>query len=96
MYNSIFYFLPGDMYKLYNTRIHVRRRVHRRWRVQQSTTLCTLVITVIISTNEIACTTVYSIIFLSTCLSCTTEEYMLGEEYRGGGEYSSQQRCVHC
>ena len=43
VYNSIFYYLPADVYKLYNRRIHLRRRVHRRWRVQQSTTLCTLV-----------------------------------------------------
>ena len=45
MYNSIFYYLPADLYKLYNRRIHSRRRVHRRWRVHQSTTFCTLVAT---------------------------------------------------
>ena len=44
--NSIFFYLPVDVYKLYNSRIHVRWRVHRRWRIQQSTTLCTLVTTV--------------------------------------------------
>ena len=31
VYNSTFYFLPGDVYKLYNRRKHYRRRVHRRW-----------------------------------------------------------------
>ena len=40
VYNSRFYYLPADVYKLYK---HVRWRVHRRWRVQQSTMLCTLV-----------------------------------------------------
>ena len=45
MYNSMFYYLPADVYKLYNIRIHVRWRVHGRWRVPQSTTLCTLVTT---------------------------------------------------
>ena len=43
VYNSIFNYLPADLYKLCNRRIHSRRRVHRSWRVQQSTTLCTLV-----------------------------------------------------
>ena len=42
MNNSIFYYLPADVDKLYK---HVRWRVHRRWRVQPSTTLCTLVTT---------------------------------------------------
>ena len=45
VFNSIFYYLPADVYKLYSRRIHVRWRVHKRWRVQQSTTLCTLVTT---------------------------------------------------
>ena len=45
VYKSIFYYLPTDVYKLYNRTIHVRWRVHRRWRLQQSTTLCTLVTT---------------------------------------------------
>ena len=96
VYYSIFYYLPADMYKLYNSRrIHVRWRVHRRWRVQQSTTLYTLVTTEYLSTYEVACTTVYYIIFQPTCTGCTTEEYILGREYIGGGEYSSRQRCVH-
>ena len=43
MYNSLFYYHPADVYKLYNRRIHVRWRVHRMWRVPQSITLCTLV-----------------------------------------------------
>ena len=43
MYNSLFYYHPADVYKLYNRRIHVRWRVHRMWRVPQLTTLCTLV-----------------------------------------------------
>ena len=47
------------------------------------------------STYEVACTTVYYIIFQATCTSCTTQEYMLGGEYIGGGEFSSRQRCVH-
>ena len=57
VYNSIFYYLPADVYKLYNIRIYVRwrvhrrwkihsrRRVHRRWRVQQLITLCILATT---------------------------------------------------
>ena len=42
MYTSILYYLPADVYKLYK---HVRWRVHKRWRVQPSRTLCTLVTT---------------------------------------------------
>ena len=42
VYNSIFYYLPADVYKLYK---HVRWRVQRRWRIQQSTIMCTLVTT---------------------------------------------------
>ena len=42
LFNSIFCYLPADVYKLHK---YVRWRVHRRWRVQQSTTLCTLVTT---------------------------------------------------
>ena len=42
VYNGTFYYLPADVDKLYK---HVRWRAHRRWRVQQSITLCTLVTT---------------------------------------------------
>ena len=42
MYKGAFSYLPADVCELYR---HVRRRVHRRGRVQQSTTLCTLVTT---------------------------------------------------
>ena len=42
MYNSILYYLPDDVHKLYK---HVRWRVQRRWRIQQSTIMCTLVTT---------------------------------------------------
>ena len=45
VYNSIFSYVPAELYKLYNRRIHSRRTVHKRWRVQQSTTLCTQVTT---------------------------------------------------
>ena len=42
VYNNIIYYIPADVYKLYK---HVRWRVLRRWRVQHSITLCTLITT---------------------------------------------------
>ena len=45
VYISTYYYLSADVYKLYNRRLGVRWRVHRRGKVQQSTTLCTHVTT---------------------------------------------------
>ena len=90
VYNSIFYNLPADVYRLYG---HVRWRVHRALKVQWSTTLCTLVTTEYFNYIRGCVTTVQSIIFLPTRTSCTNT---LGGEYIRGGKYNSRQRCVHC
>ena len=95
VYNSIFYYLSVDVYNLYNVRIHVRWRVHRRWRVQQSTTSCTLVTTEYFKYIR-GC--VYNSIFYylpGDVYKLYNRRIHFRREYKGGGEYSSRQRCVH-
>ena len=95
VYKSIFSYLPDRVYKLYK---HVRRRVHRRWIVQQSTTSYKLVTTGYFKY-------IRGCVYNSTIFFFSTDVYKLykhvrkrvhrrwkiivGEEHIGGGEYSS-------
>ena len=74
VYNSTIYYLPADVYKLYK---HVRWRVHWRWRVQQSTTLCTLVTTEYFKN-------IRDCVYNSTFYYLSTDLYKLNKHVRWG------------